>query len=288
MQTEGEVTVRTFDPPVETQEEQPLETEQQEESQTEESVQEEEGVEPDPAAIQDNAGKSYTEAEMLEAMELAQRKLLEQLAVEKPKAEVEVKPEPVQEVRPIDDMANVLNSLFETVNEDDVITGKDFKDLMVKTFTTLANKGQETHSRAEQNLYQQGAEHYIKEYIPKVIKDYNLEFGSIEAEYVANSFIQSLAIAEREFGQTGLAAKKAAEHHLATMSQKLKGRRSAAPIVQKDPERLRVDQKLASGNTGKAPVKPAQQQDLQASVQKLQSGKMSTAELLRMVNNPKK
>lgn len=287
---EGAVSVTQFREPeeAEVQEAEVQETEV-EETEVEEEVEEsgeaeesEEVVDEEEATTEEAEEEFYTKDELVEAMSFMEQKLRKEYEQATRQPAREEQPEPRTEEEKVNLLDAALEEVLGKVADDQVLTGEDFKALMKQTFSTLNQKSQEYQQSEEVQYFDGAIQHYMKEYIPKIVAHHKLTPGSRDARFVANSFLETAIAAQQKFGSSQKAAQAAANQHMMMMRKEF-----GEPTKPIPAKKLPIEKKMAAGNTGSEPTKPKITTDMKAVGDRIESGKASISEILRMVNTKK-
>lgn len=280
---EGEVTVLQLrsedDPVVEETTEEEVAEEVEEETTEEEVVEEETVLEEEATTVEDQAEKRYSNEDLVEAMRLTQEKMIEQF--KEIQAQEAAAKQPATTMPAANPVATTLEELYSGIEDDSMLTGKDIKELLTKTFTTLNSKAEEHNVASEATVFAQGSQHYIQNYIPKMITNFGLKDGTRDAQSVKDSYLRHLVVAQQEFGQTTAAIEKASNNHMMEMRNWFK---APAKVEEKT---VVVPKKLASKAIGGEPAKSMASPEISAMAKRIENGTATTMDLIRALNTKK-
>lgn len=276
---EGEVTLREFAP------EEPVEESEVTEEAAPEETPEDLGQAADTVEIEGGETdlSTFTEDEVREIMKIHEQKIVEELQkTTQPEAKAEEKAAPK---RPTELVTATLEEVLANIGEDDIVTGKDMKDILIKTFSALNTKSEQFVQQDESQRFDQAGNLYAQQYIPAMIQKFGLDPNSRDARFIQSEFIQGLVASTQQFGRTEKAAREAATRHMLAMSKEFEG--TAPRIAPAKKPAVIIEKKLASGNTGSEPPVARTTGVDPTLIKRVEQGKASQAELLRIINSRK-
>ncbi len=238
--------------------------------------------------VDDNqAGETevYSQEEVVELMKIHEEKLLAEIA----RGQMETKAAPAETQTterpaakaPSELVAGTLDEVLAGVGDEDLVSGKDIKEILKKSFAALNNKAEEFNNSAEAVKFDNAVKLYAERYVPNIVQNYKLDPTSRDARFIQSSFLETLTHSMHRFGRTEAAAKAAATQHMLNMSKEFG---EVKPTVAAAKPAVIIEKKLASGNTGAEPAKAKTAGVDPGLLAKLESGKASTAQLLQLIN----
>lgn len=224
----------------------------------------------------------YSEEEVVELMKIHEQKIIEEIERQKIVAAEPVRTEEKPTVKaPSELVAGTLDEVLSTVGDEDLVSGKDIKEILKKSFAALNHKAEEFNTTAEAQKFDAAAKLYAEKYVPNIVQNYKLDPASRDARFIQSSFLETLTQAMHRFGRTEAAAKAAATQHMLNMSKEF-GEVKPTTVAAKPA--VTVERKLTSGNTGSEPVKVKTTGVDPSVIAKVEKGTASTAQLLKLIN----
>lgn len=266
------------------------ETQETQEQAVEEEISEEEVAEfeefEESQDDDDTSAEVYSEDDLLKALAIQEMKfkqaLREKESGEELSAETAAKERQPQQ-DPKEYMNTILEETFGGIDDEEMITGANLKTLLGKFFGTVQEKTMAQALDSEAQIFNEGANHYKKTYVPAIINKLKIDPRSRDAEYVAISYNTLLNAAQEKYGKTTMAAQQASTQHMLLMKKKFSPE-SSKPVVRK----AAVEKRISSTGGGDPRIPKPQVTTVSPEVEaRLKSGKASTAEILRIVNKSK-